>query len=317
MAWLFSWTSSWCASKPVGFVTLGTIKNFGLNEGKLQETYEVDTKKIGEGAYGMIYKAVHKPTGSMRAVKKMLRELFESDAGFQLEAGIMRSMKHPNIIDFHETFVEDKNIYLVMELCEGGEVLDRIAKTKGGRLSEREVAIFMKQVFEAIEYMHASGICHRDLKLENFLFKTMEPVEKNTVKLIDFGVARQFSSGAHMKTVTGTLSYTAPEVMNGYYTQSCDMWSCGVIMFILLVGIPPFHGETDAAIVKRIKAVDFNFKHSNWKGISEDAKDLVTKLLNRDPQARCTATEALATAWVKNTAPNAKGTYHKSPAAGG
>jgi calcium-dependent protein kinase len=296
-------------------VTLDCINSEHLNNGRIQDIYELSDKKIGEGAYGTIYSAVHKRTKSVRAVKKIPRKLLESYAAFQLEAGIMSCMKHPNIIEFHETFADEQYVYLVMELCEGGEVLDRIAKS--GPLPEREAAMFMKQVFLAVEYMHSRGICHRDLKAENFLLKAAEPGEKSIVKLIDFGIARQFAPGVRMQTVAGTLSYQAPEVMNGYYTNSCDLWSCGVIMYTLLVGFPPFYAQSDAAIVKKIKAADFSFQHANWKRVSDDAKELIRSLLDKDPQARCTATQALATSWIRDAALNTKGHPGVNPAAGG
>lgn len=286
-------------------IVTGSIDEYGLNQGKLQDFYKLEGKKIGEGAYGSVSTAVHKSTGSVRAVKTMSKQTIESKQGFQLEPALMKSLKHPNIIELYETFVDDNNVYLVMEVCEGGEILDRISQA-GGRFSERQTSIIMKQVFSAVSYMHLASICHRDLKLENLLLKTKEGVEKDIVKLVDFGIARWYDPQVTMSTAAGTVTYQAPEVMAGSYGPACDLWSCGVIMYTLLVGFSPFHANSDAAVVKKVKAAEFSFDHKNWKEVSADAKDLIKKLLVKDPTSRCTAAQALATSWVKDVAPNAK-----------
>lgn len=304
------WLTRWCSGQ-----TCTKIDEFGFNTGSFFNSYELDGKKIGEGGFGSVFKAVHQPTGSVRAVKMISKE-YAAISDFQVEAAIMRQMTHPNVIEFHEMFDDGGNIFEVMELCHGGDMMDHMSQH--GPLSEREAAIFLEQVFQAVAYMHSAGVCHRDLKLENFLLKTTDPVEQNTVKLIDFGVARRYQPGTPMKTVVGSLSYQAPEMTWGYCTQACDLWSCGVMMYTCLVGFPPFHGATDFEIIKKIRAAEYSFDHVHWNSISEDAKDLIKKLLDKDPTSRCSALQALTEtrSWLKKSAPNAMVPLHMSQVAG-
>merc|ERR1719334_1449185 len=153
-------------------------------------------------------------------------------------------MDHPNIIKLFETFEDHRNIYLVMELCSGGELFDRIIAT--GHFSEKEAAVLMQQIIRAVYYMHENSICHRDLKPENFLFMTKDPIESNYLKIIDFGLSCKFSPDKVMETKAGTPYYVAPQVLSGKYDHQSDIWSCGVIMYVLLCGYPPFFGDTDA-----------------------------------------------------------------------
>jgi len=288
------------------------IKDGGINQSmfiidnknwKIQDAYEFDKKKIGQGSYGSVCKAKNKATNQVRAVKTISKSRMKNLERFRLEIAIMKMMDHPGIIKLFETFEDARYIYLVMELCSGGELFDRIIDA--GHFTESDAAIVMQQMIRAIYYMHENKVCHRDVKPENFLFYTREPIAKNILKKIDFGLACKFEAGKDLTTKAGTPYYVAPQVLQGKYDQACDLWSAGVIMFVLLCGYPPFYGDTDAQVLQKVRRGEFTFVKEDWKSISVDAKDLITNLLKMDPTARFTAGQALTHPWVKDHAPQA------------
>jgi calcium-dependent protein kinase len=274
------------------------------NAGKIQEFYDMDKKKLGEGSYGSVSKGKNKATGAVRAVKSISKSQMKNLDRFKQEIAIMKMMDHPNIIKLYETFEDHRNIYLVMELCSGGELFDRIIES--GHFTEVQAACLMKQIVRAIYYMHENQVCHRDLKPENFLFMTKEPIEKNLLKIIDFGLSCKYESGQVLTTKAGTPYYVAPQVLAGKYDQLSDLWSCGVIMYVMLCGYPPFFGETDAEVLSKVKLGNFSFNQADWKNVSEDAKNLIRMLLKMNPRDRYTAEQALNHEWIKNKAPKAK-----------
>jgi calcium-dependent protein kinase len=212
-------------------------------------------------------------------------------------------MDHPSIIKLYETFEDHHNIYLVMELCQGGQLYDRI--TELGCFGELEAASVMQQVLRTVFYMHQQRICHRDLKPENFVFQSVGPVRGNVLKLIDFGLSSEFKEGQPMSTRAGTPYYVAPEVLAKRYDHLCDTWSAGVIMYILLCGSPPFHGKDDQEILSTAMRGHLIFDPIYWKGISEDAKELIRCLVKLDASSRFTAEQALNHRWVHHRAPMA------------
>jgi calcium-dependent protein kinase len=169
-------------------------------------------------------------------------------------------MDHPNIIKLYEVFEDNRYIHLIMELSTGGELFDRILDriTKKNLYTEKEAASIFKQMMSAICYCHAQSICHRDLKPENLLLGS--PAEDAPIKVIDFGLSKIFNSSNHkMSTKVGTAYYVSPEVLAGDYDEKCDIWSAGVILYILLTGEPPFNGANDNEIYKKIIAKKFSF----------------------------------------------------------
>merc|ERR1712222_259105 len=222
---------------------------------------------------------------------------------FKQEIAIMKVMDHPNVIKLFETFEDHRNIYLVMELCSGGELFDRIIDA--GHFTEVQAAILMQQIMRALFYMHESHVCHRDLKPENFIFNSKDPIEKCFLKIIDFGLSCSFSPGQVLNTKAGTPYYVAPQVLAGKYDHSSDMWSCGVIMYVLLCGYPPFYGETDADVLSKVRLGNFSFNAADWKNISEDAKNLIRMLLKMNPKDRYTAQQGLNHEWIMKLAPKA------------
>ena len=283
--------------------SFGNINFILANTGSLNQFYTVETSKIGQGSYGSVTRGTNKSTGAVRAIKTISKSQVKNIERFRQEISIMKQLDHPNIIRLFETFEDHRNIYLVMELASGGELFDRIIEL--GHLTEHQAAIIMQQILRAIQYMHQSKVMHRDLKPENFLFGTKESIEKSPLKIIDFGLSCRFEPGQLMSTKAGTPYYVAPQVLAGKYDESCDVWSCGVIMFILLCGYPPFYGDTDAEVLRKVREGVFTFNPADWRNVSEDAKDLIRKMLQFNPKDRYTAEQAMNHVWVKKTAPKA------------
>jgi len=291
-------------TKEVGKGGINTAAFILDNRGKITDFYDIDKKKLGEGSYGAVCKARHKVTQAVRAVKSISKAQMKNLERFHQEIAIMKMMDHPNICKLFESFEDVRSLYLVMELCTGGELFDRIIEV--GHFTEVQAAITMQHMFRAIYYMHQSHVCHRDLKPENFLFTTKEPIDRSTLKVIDFGLACKFSPGQVLTTKAGTPYYVAPQVLLGKYDQSSDLWSLGVIMYVLLCGYPPFHGETDTDVLAKVRLGNFSFPTSDWKKVSEDAKQLIRFLLRMNPRDRYTAEQALNHIWVVNKAPKAE-----------
>jgi len=274
------------------------------NPGRLEEYYDIDNKQLGQGSYGSVSKATHRKTQSVRAVKSIVKTRKEEMVVTAREISIMKVLDHPNIIKLYENFEDHRNIYLVMELCSGGELFDRIADAD--HFTEVQAAVVMQQIFKAIHYMHLSLIAHRDLKPENFLLQRAGPIENCIIKVIDFGLSTRFHTGQILTTKAGTPYYVAPEVLAGKYDQLCDTWSCGVIQFVLLCGYPPFWGDSDSAVLQKVRKAKFSFDDDDWKYISEDAKNLIRELLKLDVKERYTAEKTLDHPWIKEHAPKAK-----------
>ena len=163
----------------------------------------------------------------------------------------------------------------------------------------------MRQILSGVTYLHANCVAHRDLKPENFLFSVKGALEKTSLKLIDFGFATRFEPDKPLTTKAGTAYYLAPQVTAGKYNEKCDVWSCGVIMYVLLSGNPPFDGETDAEVLSKVQLGNFTFNSKDWKNISNDAKNLIRRCLKMNPSDRYSAQQAFEDVWIRDQAPNA------------
>jgi len=285
-------------------VKAGGLSHAGFiidNPGKISEFYDIDKKKLGEGSYGTVSKCTNKNTAVVRAVKSISKAQMKNLDRFKQEIQIMKIMDHPNILKLYESFEDHRNIYLVLELCLGGELFDRIIDS--GHFTEVQAAIVLQHMFRALFYMHENQIVHRDLKPENFLFTTKESIDKAMLKVIDFGLACKFAPDQILTTKAGTPYYVAPQVLAGKYDQSSDLWSLGVIMYVVLCGYPPFYGETDADVLAKVRLGNFSFNAADWKSVSEDAKNLIRMLLKMNPRDRYTAEQALNHVWVKTRPP--------------
>ena len=277
-----------------------------IYKGDITHFYEI-IKKIGEGGYGKIYKVKNKESGDIRAMKQIMKSKIPDIEKFQNEIKILSMVDHPNIVRLFEVIEDDKYFNLFQELCTGGELLSKVKKP----LKEKEIAKIFKQIMSAIAYCHEKGIVHRDMKLENILFATES--EDSPIKIIDFGLSvllgkketKNENETADLKkygfkrmtTKVGTIYYMSPEVIKGNYDEKCDIWACGVILYTLLSGYPPFNGQTDKDIYNMISKMNFDFEQPVWKNVSKYAKELINKMLS-PAKSRYTAEEVLNSKWL-------------------
>eukprot|EP00815_Leptocylindrus_aporus_P002699 CAMPEP_0116066224 /NCGR_PEP_ID=MMETSP0322-20121206/10254_1 /TAXON_ID=163516 /ORGANISM="Leptocylindrus danicus var. apora, Strain B651" /LENGTH=505 /DNA_ID=CAMNT_0003552735 /DNA_START=209 /DNA_END=1726 /DNA_ORIENTATION=- len=267
--------------------------------------YHVSPKELGNGHYGVVRQCQNRETKEWFAVKTIKKSKVNRVDILKREVGLLREVKHPNIIELVDMYEDEKFLHLVTELCTGGELFDRIVeKTKESDdsnlscFSEHDAAKLICKILDAIAYCHdEKGIVHRDLKPENFLFK--DKSDDSEIKIIDFGLSRHDDENAGvMNTKVGTPYYVAPEVLKRRYTKACDLWSIGVIAYILLCGYPPFYGDSDNEIFKSIRDARFDFPDPEWTSISDLAKDFIINLLQKDPTKRMTAKAAMKHEWI-------------------
>jgi len=258
--------------------------------------YLLDPEPIGRGHYGTVRKCMNKETKEWFAIKSIRKNKVKDPSELKAEVEILADVDHPNIISLVDIYEDSKCVHIITELCAGGELFHRIVSKKNKRFKEKDAAKVLKSILEAVAYCHKKDITHRDLKPENFLFETK--AKDSPIKIIDFGLSTR-ETGVMTKMV-GTPFYVAPEVINKYYTQSCDIWSIGVIAYILLCGYPPFHGKTVNNIIERVKKGTFDFPEKEWNSISSGAIKFVSFLLQKDPSKRPSAEEALDHEWIKS-----------------
>jgi len=269
------------------------------NTRRIDLVYDVETDTIGAGTFGSVRRASVRATGALRAVKAISKvHNMKSTANLlQTEIRITKMVDHPNIIKLYEIFEDIPNIYLVMELCTGGHLLDRVADA--GKLPEKVTAIAMQQILRAILCLHNQHICHRDLKLENVLVADEGPLDASILKITDFGVSCRFKSKQVLTARVGTLSYMAPQVLQKQYSQACDVWSCGVIMYVLLCGYLPFYGRSRDILRLKVRNGKYGFEAADWVDVSEEAMDLIRQMLTMSPSSRATAKGALDHRWFQ------------------
>ncbi|CAK4618412.1 unnamed protein product [Aphanomyces euteiches] len=253
-------------------------------------------KKLGEGTFSVVKEGIQKSTGKKFAIKCIKKSgLSQEDLdALHEEIDILKKMDHPNIMSLYEVYTEAQYYYLVTEFMEGGELFDRIVEKTF--YTEKEARDLVQVLLSAIKYCHDHNVVHRDLKPENLLLTSRK--DDAYIKIGDFGFAKQdFNAG--LTTACGTPGYVAPEILKGEaYGKSVDIWSIGVITFILLCGYPPFHDENQKRLFTAIKLGQYKFESPYWDEVSVDAKDFISKMLVVNPDERYTADQLLQHVWV-------------------
>jgi calcium-dependent protein kinase len=263
----------------------------------LADDYEVSQSVLGTGLNGEVRMATSITQPDLKfAVKSLQLSNLTKDKRELLEAEVENylSMDHPHITRLCDVYESDHQLHMVMECLEGGEVFDRLTTQK--RFSEEEASDALRQMLLALNYIHSHGIVHRDIKLENFVY---DKKGSRHLKLIDFGFSKMWKPSGQkpMQASLGTLAYVAPEVIDKKYTSQCDLWSLGVIGFILLSGYMPFSGP-ETVMIRNIRKGTFEFRPERWSTVSDEAKDFIFKLLEVNPSKRLTAQTALEHPWI-------------------
>jgi len=291
---------------------MGFFNKEGKDKSEVKKYYEQGAE-LGSGNFATVYKCKRqgprsftKPDNSSApipedvAVKVIDKTKVEDMNDITREIAIMQMVSHPNVIQLYEIFDEAKKMNLVIELVTGGELFDRIVSKQS--YTEREAADTVYTLCDALNHLHARQIVHRDLKPENLLYSS--PADDAVIKVADFGLARMVSGTDMMKTACGTPGYVAPEILNnkGYDSGAVDLWSTGVILYILLCGFPPFYEEELPALFDSILNARYDFPSPWWDNVSTEAKDLVKALLELSPTKRLTAEQTMQHPWIKGAA---------------
>lgn len=291
---------------PAASVYHGNPRHLFPKVNSIEEDYIITDIALGVGVHGKVRKCLHRATGKPFALK-VLDDKPRSRKEIDLH---WRCCGHPNIveiIDVYENYVNNsKKLFLVMEVMQGGELFERIQKKS--HFTEHEASLLMRKITSAVRHIHSLNLAHRDLKPENLLFK--DTTENSEIKLTDFGFAKE-SDGDALKTPCYTPYYVAPEILraeaksSATYDKSCDMWSLGVILYILLAGYPPFYSEgglnISPGMKKRIRAGQYDFPDEEWGHISPSVIQLIKRLLHVDPAKRISIEEMWRHPWIAGT----------------
>ncbi|KAE7999311.1 hypothetical protein FH972_003755 [Carpinus fangiana] len=276
--------------------SFGYSKNFGAK-------YELG-KEIGRGHFGHTCSARGKKgelkdqSVAVKIISKSKMTTAISIEDVRREVKILKALSgHKHLVKFHDACEDANNVYIVMELCEGGELLDKIL-SRGGRYAEEDAKFIVVQILSVVAFCHLQGVVHRDLKPENFLFTSRS--EDADMRLIDFGLSDFIRPDERLNDIVGSAYYVAPEVLHRSYSLEADIWSIGVITYILLCGSRPFWARTESGIFRAVLRADPNFEDLPWPSVSAEAKDFVKRLLNKDYRKRMTAVQALTHPWLHN-----------------
>ncbi|KAL2103854.1 hypothetical protein ACEWY4_000722 [Coilia grayii] len=270
----------------------------------IQEVFEI-MEVLGSGAFSEVYMVKERKTGKLFAMK-CVKKKNKRDLNLENEIAVLRKIKHENVVCLEDFYESRSHYYLVMQLVSGGELFDRILDR--GMYSERDASQVIKQVLEAVTYLHKNGIVHRDLKPENLLYFSSD--ENSKIMISDFGLSKMEDNGI-MSTACGTPGYVAPEVLaQKPYSKAVDCWSIGVITYILLCGYPPFYEETETRLFSKIMKAQYEFDSPFWDDISESAKDFIRNMMQKNPKMRYTTDQALRHPWIIGKTARSQDIYH-------
>ncbi|XP_042483060.1 phosphoenolpyruvate carboxylase kinase 1-like [Macadamia integrifolia] len=264
-----------------------------MSEG-LKKVYQV-CEEIGQGRFGTVFRCFFPASGDFFALKSIDKRLHSDSVDRECidkEAKIMQLLSgNPNVVQIADVYEDDAYLDIVMELCDSSDLFDRVSKRT---FSDVEAAAIMLPLMEAITHCHRRGVAHRDIKPDNILFDS-----RNRLKLADFGSAEIFHDGLPMRGIVGTPYYVAPEVLSGKdYSEKVDVWSAGVILYIMLSGIPPFYGDSTAEIFEAVLRGNLRFPTRNFYSVSPASKDLLRKMLSKDVSKRFSAEQVLGHPWI-------------------
>ena len=276
------------------------------NPRKAEENYKVICK-LGKGSFGSVYKVIYIKSSNIRAMKVIKKSSInyqDDERIFLKEIEILAKTEHPNIIKIIEYYKDEINYYIITEYISGGELYEVISKCN--KFNESKAAYIMRQILSALNYLHSFGIVHRDIKPENMLVEKSSDKDLINIKLIDFGTSNYVTEKKNLTLKVGSPYYIAPEVLKKNYNKKCDIWSAGIILYIMLIGKLPFHGKNTEELFNNIKKGVFDKTCEEWNSISNDAKDLILKMLEYNPEKRFSAQECLDHTWIKTLAKNTK-----------
>eukprot|EP01035_Chromulina_nebulosa_P018278 gene18278-23955_t len=294
---------------PKTFKKSNTVMALLSQDRRIEDFYEL-RHQLGVGAAGKVYECINKETGIKWATKVIdIKNMSswtnnntkESIEKIISEATLLRSLRHPHIIHLEDIFADDRNLYLIMELSRGGDLFDRLIAKK--RYSESESKQVIHKILDALVYLHDNKVAHRDIKPENILLQSLD--SDIDIKLTDFGLAKVADNKNALKSFCGTPQYLSPEVLQrkfsvagrGTYSFEADMWSIGILTFVLLSGSYPFNDET---LYDQIEKASFDYNNVLWLDISNNAKDFINRLIVINPSNRLTAKQALNHIWFTN-----------------
>ncbi|KAL6503021.1 Calcium-dependent protein kinase 17 [Orobanche hederae] len=284
------------STKPPKAALIGPVLGRPMED--VRATYTIG-KELGRGQFGVTYLCTHKQSGEQLACKTIAKRKLANKEDIEDVRREVQIMHHltgqANIVELKGAYEDKHSVHLVMELCAGGELFDRIIAR--GHYTERAAASLLRTIVQIVHTCHSMGVIHRDLKPENFLLLNKD--EDAPLKATDFGLSVFYKQGEHFKDIVGSAYYIAPEVLKRKYGPEVDIWSVGVMLYILLCGVPPFWAESETGIFNAILRGHVDFSSDPWPSVSSGAKDLVRKMLNSDPKQRLTAAQVLNHPWIK------------------
>ncbi|CAG8561781.1 23885_t:CDS:2 [Cetraspora pellucida] len=272
---------------------------------ELEKRYRISKNVLGVGSFAIVKECMDKETGESYALKIISKKVIKSmtqgkEDMLTTELDILKKIQHENLVKLRDLYETKDGVYIVTDLARGGELFNQLLLK--GSYTEKDAASLVQQMLKGVEYLHEHGIVHRDLKPENLLFK--DKLEDSILMITDFGLSKILTKNDDiLMTACGTPGYVAPEVLlQKGYNKPVDLWSVGVITYTMLCGYPPFYGENQSMLLQSIMAGKYDYEEEDWCDISNDAKDLIDKLLCYDPLKRITAKDALQHNWFISAA---------------